>query len=305
MRSLEAQNLPNFAVLIGRNGAGKTQILEALDQGRASADHINQREIELHNIASFVPPDAGRTERNNNQLGMVTCTAYLSPPDGATSIEIARSIFEDFAKEIESGSGVQAREDFELNLRATVQRLPPFAVFGDSAQDSSYEKAIFEQVLNRLRSGNTGGRRTYSSNNPRTFNGSQASLISTAMKLAGKLPHELTRQDIMSASFIEGELLSNPLNEVFTTYRLNEFDWIIKKFQEAGNQSQFDELKEKYRNIYPPPWEKLREIMSELKSVSGENGLFDFEVSNPDNHELNLGNFHNFHFRATMTEPEL
>ena len=301
VENLTAENLPDFAVLIGRNGAGKTQILEALDQGIASIDHIDPREIELHNTASFVPPEDRQTDRNDSQLGTVTANAYLSPPDGTPPIETARGIFENFVNEMESNSGVQARKDFELNLRATIKDLPRFAIFGMSAQDSLYERTIFDRVLSRFGPRNTRHRRTHSSDLPKGFNGDQATLISTAMSLNGKLPHELNRQDITRAAFIEGHLISNPFNEVFTTYKLDEFHWIHTKFENSENSTPFNELREKYRRLYPPPWKKLREIMSEMRSKSGESGLFDFEFSDPDNHDLNVGNFHNFHFRTSMT----
>ena len=43
------------------------------------------------------------------------------------------------------------------------------------------------------------------------------------MKLAGKLPHELTRGDIMRASHREGETMSNSISEVFVTYKVDQF----------------------------------------------------------------------------------
>ena len=52
---LNTEELPDFAILIGRNGAGKTQLLEALKEGRAGIPGIGVDEIELYDMVSFHP----------------------------------------------------------------------------------------------------------------------------------------------------------------------------------------------------------------------------------------------------------
>ena len=53
IHAIEALELPDFAVLIGRNGAGKTQLLEALKIGNAQIAGIGNEDIELFNMGSF------------------------------------------------------------------------------------------------------------------------------------------------------------------------------------------------------------------------------------------------------------
>ena len=45
IESLKTEELPNFAVLIGRNGAGKTQLLAALKEGHAVMHSISVTDI--------------------------------------------------------------------------------------------------------------------------------------------------------------------------------------------------------------------------------------------------------------------
>ena len=54
--TLETEDLPDFAVLIGRNGAGKTQLLGALKEGLAAILGIGVDEIESYDMVSFGPP---------------------------------------------------------------------------------------------------------------------------------------------------------------------------------------------------------------------------------------------------------
>ena len=120
-----------------------------------------------------------------------------------------------------------------------------------------------------------------------------------AMKLTGKLPHELTHDDIMRASHYEGNTLSNSISAVFAAYRADQFIWAHKRIE--TERVDFAELITEYRTKYPPPWETLREILSAMRDAAGDNGLFNFDFSDPDDYELHMGNYEQFSFKAEMT----
>ena len=54
-------------------------------------------------------------------------------------------------------------------------------------------------------------------------------------------------------------------------------------------------------NRYTPPWITLREILTEMRIAAGDDGLFDFDFSDPEEHELHMGNYEQFSFKAEMT----
>lgn len=294
---LTTEDLPDFAVLIGRNGAGKTQLLDAFKQGMAKIPGISVNEVELYDMASFVPPNTGQAGRHANHFAQDTADAFLSPPRGQPPIETAKAIFDRFVIDIERHSGVQARYDFVRGLRDEVQRMPDFTVYSVNRPDSSYERILYERVLGPLNPGSTGRSSRSSSNQPNSFNGNQAALLSAAMKLTDKLLHELTRDDIMRASYFEGETLSNSVSAVFAAYRIDQFIWTHKRIE--TEDVSFAELITEYRIKNQPPWEKLREILSEMREATGGDGLFDF--SDPDEYELHMGNYERFAFTAVMT----
>ena len=296
---LATEDLPDFAVLIGRNGAGKTQLLDALKQGRAKIPGIGVNEVELYDMASFVPPNTGQAGRHANQFAQDTADAFLSPPRGQPPIETAKAIFDQFVLDIERNSGVQARYDFVRGLRDEVQRMPDFTVFRVNHPDSSYEKILYERVLGPLDPGSTGRSSRRSSNRTNSFNGNQAALLSATMKLTGKLLHELTRNDIMRASYFEGETLSNSISAVFAAYKIDQFIWTHQRIE--TEDVSFAELITEYRTNNQPPWEKLREILSEMREAAGDDGLFDFDFSDPDDDKLHMGNYERFSFTAAMT----
>lgn len=178
--------------------------------------------------------------------------------------------------------------------------MPDFTVYAEDYRDSPYKVALFEQVLLPLLPDENERQRRRSANLPKNqFYGNQAALISAAMKLKGKLPHELTHDDIMRAANYEGDIVSNSVSEVFTAYRVDQYTWAHKRIE--SERVDFSELIAEYRAAYPPPWETLREILSAMRDAAGEDGLFNFDFSDPDDNRLDMGNYERFTFKAVMT----
>ena len=299
--TLTTEELPDFSILIGRNGAGKTQLLYALKEGQAVIPDIGVDEIELYDMVSFQSPNSGAANRGANRFAQDTSDAYLlSPPGGQPPIETASAIFDQFASDIECESGAQARDDFERNLKDDIQHLPDFAVFGVDSREPSFKKTLYEQFLAPLTPKSTERQGRRSSDLPKNrFNGNKAALLSAAMKQTSKLPHELTHDDIMRASHYEGDTLSNSISAVFATYKVDQFIWAHRRIE--TELVGFDELITEYRTKYRPPWETLREILSDMREAAGDDGLFDFDFSDPDDYVLHMGNYERFTFIAEMT----
>ena len=289
--ALTTDELPDFAVLIGRNGAGKTQLLDALKEGTATIPGIHVNEIELYDMTSFRSPNSGGAGRGINQFAQRVADAYLiGKPGGQPPVEIAAEVFGQFTSDIEGSAGLEARDKFVRALRDETRGVTTLTTssFGDRA--SAYKTSLYEKVTH-LRNGEPRARRSVK----RTA----AALLGVAMRLGGKLAHELTRADIMRAAYFEGGTLANSLSEVFTGYKLDQFSWAHTRIE--TEHVSFADLISEYRTKHPPPWETLREILSAMRGAAGDDGLFDFDFSDPDDLELNMGNYENFSFRAAMT----
>ena len=185
-------------------------------------------------------------------------------------------------------------------LRDEIRQLPDFAVFLARAPTSPYKKALRERVVDPLDTENTKHQGNKSSKEPKkNFDGNPAVLLSTAMKLADKLPHELTYDDIMRASHYEGRTISNSISVVFAAHKLDQLIWAHNRIERES--ARFPDLIAEYRTTYPPPWGLLRNILSAMRDAAGDNGLFDFDFSDPEDHQLRLSNYEQFSFKAEMT----
>ncbi|MYD93237.1 MAG: ATP-binding protein [Chloroflexi bacterium] len=301
--SLNTENLPGFAVLIGRNGSGKTQLLSALAEGAARIGEIDVGGIEHYDMLSFHPPGVNVADRNANQFGRAVADQYFTAPSGAAApFDIATEIFDCAAEKFERTNGSQGRTEFEAALRAKIGKLPDYTVFLPEAGSAEcYEADLYERVMKPLDKPRSDNRRRAQGKRRDTgFDGNPAVLIGTAMRLSGKLPHELMRGDIVNAAYFEGATLSNTISEVFSAYKLDQFIWAHKRIEKEAGVS-FQELMGEYRSNHPPPWDALRDVLARMREEAGEDGLFDFEFSDPENHAIDIGNFEQFGFRAEMT----
>ncbi|MCY3646777.1 MAG: AAA family ATPase [Chloroflexi bacterium] len=298
IESLESDvELPDFAVLIGRNGTGKTQLLQAIRQGHAAVSGIAVEEVELFDMLTFRPPNTDRADRQGNYFARTTADDYLLAGSRDRSpVEAAEAVFDGAAGAIEDASGAGAREAFVRALRDEVGRIPDFEVLPSASTSgapdltSEYLRELHDAVLqplNSTRSDRQGGTAP-------GYDGNRAALLSMAMRLAGKLPHELTREDILSAGHLEGDLITNPLNTIFAEYVLDRYTWAHETVE--TKQIPYQDLIDAYTREHRPPWEALRDILAAMKEASGEDGLFDFAFSDPGDAALNMETYRRFGF---------
>ena len=300
IETLVAEELPDFAVLIGRNGAGKTQLLDALQQGSAVIPGVGVDEIEMYDLVSFRSSNTIAANRRANRFAIDTADAYLlGEPGQLPPIEIATELFESFLGEPERHSGTEGNDEFARTLREELRGLQDFVVFPLPNQlRTVYHEQLSGQVMARFL---PEPRRRRDQSPPKNrFNGNRAALLSMAMKVARKLPHELSRDDIMRAAHYEGDTIENTISQVFTSYKIDQFIWAHKEMEAAASPNYAD-LIANHRAKYPPPWTTLREVLSEMRDAAGDDGLFDFDFSDPDDYTLHMGNYERFSFKSEMT----
>ena len=93
--------------------------------------------------------------------------------------------------------------------------------------------------------------------------------------------------------------MSNSISEVFAAYKVDQFISAHKRIEKE--HVRFDELITEYQTENPPPWETLRAILSDMRDAAGDEGLFNFDFSDPDDFDLRVENYERFSFTAVMT----
>ena len=234
IKKLAPVDLPDFTVLIGRNGVGKTHLLEAIKAGHVSISGIPISEIEKYDIQSFQPTESERTGWGTAAFAQTTAEKYFSIPSDAANI--AKRVFLESLDELNPDDGVESPDQFEGAIRGNISKMQDFALFprmGGSKALSVYSQKIWDQVIRPL---SLGGDRQREAQ-VWSFGNNPARLVSMAMKLGGKLPHEINRNDILKAAHYEGGTVANTLSHVFTRYKVEQYSWAHTKGRRTDNKT--------------------------------------------------------------------
>lgn len=279
-------DLPNFAVLIGRNGVGKTQLLDAIANGHIVVPGVPKSEIEKYDINTFTTNDSHQISWGHCVFGDNTAERYYSEKSGPSLAETAKNIFSNTLKTFQIEEDSDRCRQFEEQLRSHVRKTPDFNYFpavGGNGPLSQYSKEIVDQVIRPLTRRQSASRSSRSGER-RTCNNDSAILLSLAMKLSGKLPHELRRDDLLSAVNYEGKTIENQLSRVFARYKVEQFIWAHTRSE--IRQDSIKELMSEYRQKTHPPWTVLRENLDRMRDASNDPELFNFHFSNPETDKI-------------------
>ena len=293
IKQLTVSELPDFTMLIGRNGVGKTQLLEAIQTGRMEVSGIPQSEIVLYNLDSFRPQDSKPSGWHEASLAEHAAEKYLSDGSKTAPAELAKGIFEETIRHFNLTDGSNDRRVFEDELRnaaADLWQLRDQAQKKISGALSSFSQRIHSDVLGPLQTTN---RRERESEN------AAASLVFLAMRLSRKLPHQITRDDILRAGNFEGDIIENTLSKLFTRYKVEQFSWAHTEGE--SNQESFQTLIERYRKENIPPWVILRQNLDRMHEAAGDPELFDFDFSDPEEDSINFASHSQYVFETKLT----
>ena len=269
IKEMDDFQLPNFAVVIGKNGVGKTRLLKAISAGSIEVLGVPPSGIEEYDITSFQPTDSGRGGWGHSTFFHLTVDRFLSSASGQSPADVAKGIYHDALESWELHDARKSILDFDESVRSIVRHIPDFTTLGKvEGKDavSNYVNLICSEVLNNLESG---GRNNQTTRTEQTgsFNNSPAALICQAMKLSGKLPHELSRRDILFASHYEGGTLTNQLSQIFSRYKAEQY--ALAHTESERCDKSVHQLLNEYFHDNIPPWRILRSNLDSLSVRPG------------------------------------
>ena len=312
--ALDSCELPDFAVLIGRNGVGKSQLLAGIADRQIDGTFHKSQSIEKYDVASFRPRSSEGGRYSRSLFAERTAQRFFGDSGGQSPSEIARVIFDSTIKRYDLASETHGRQEFERTLRSICAGSPDFRLIATIRASSvtselehvskaleDYSGEIIRRVVRPFSIKRQQTRSSRRQPEPRTdsYNNDPAILVSMAMKLAGKLAHEIDRNDILRAAHYEGDTIANTLSQTFTRYKAEQYSWAITE-SERG-QGDVGSLVGIYRRDNTPPWEILREVLASMRHAAGGEGVFDFEFTDPEGDRLNHADHTQYSFQIQMT----
>ena len=231
-----------------------------------------------------------------------TAEKYLDGTGGAAPSDLAEDIFRRVLETYGLEDDTEARRQFN-ELVAQAIDVPDFRQFGAMRVDgppqnvveavATYTREIAQQVIGPL------GTKRSGSQPAASFNNNPAILLSMAVKLARRLPHEIDRADILRAAHYEGVTIGNALSEVFIRYKGEQYSWAVTESERGRGDVQ--SLVARYQQENTPPWEILREVLDAMRETAGGEDVFNFEFTDPEDKRINYADHQQFSFETTLT----
>ena len=241
--ALDACDLPDFAVLIGRNGVGKTQLLSGIAGHNIRGAVHNSHTIEIYDFGSFRTGSSGGAGYSASLFAERTAQRFFGGTGSESPSALAHDIFHRTIERYGLAPGAHGRQEFDESVRSFISG-PDFQAFGAvrtslAASDlehaekaiEHYTREIADRVVEPLAPEKQGGKRR-----PDSYNNDPRILVSMAMKLAGKLAHEIDRKDILRAAHYPGNTIANTLSAAFTRYKAEQYSWAITE-SERGRET--------------------------------------------------------------------
>ena len=307
--TLDACELPDFSVLIGRNGVGKSQILSAIHERSIGGAVRKLDTIERYDFASFSIRSSERAGYGESLFAESTAQKFFVGKGSESPAALAHEIYERTKERYGLAPGVPGWQEFEnyirpIKIELDIQLIGTVTAEIQAQEQQHIGKAIREytkEILRRviLPLAPEQQRRNHSQQPRYRYNNDPALLVSMAMQLTGKLAHEIDRRDILRAAHYEGGTIANTISQAFTRYKAEQYSWAITE-SEFGKDD-VRSLIEAYRQDNKPPWEMLREVLADMRHAAGEEGIFDFDFTDPEGDRLSHATHTQYAFETKMT----
>jgi predicted ATP-binding protein involved in virulence len=276
-------DLPVFTVLTGINGAGKTHFLKSIKEGGITADNLLKDDILLFDPESFRMVENSSQEHdeqlsidwqifNGNVPSNTNTVLYKHKHISTDWILAAKEIFNDI---------------FDNDLANHYNFWPP-----DTNNPDKYEKYI--EYQDRIES------EIFEHPN---FNGFPTSIFDVFRKRRRAI-HTIEEEDFrLSLNYANSsrELLKTSISSVFSNYKIEQFLWAHRKFDEGTSQNVV-ELKKEFSRTRTPPWTLLNEILDEIHLAGEELSVFNFMLTDPSEETLSLTNYRGYRFAPILID---
>jgi energy-coupling factor transporter ATP-binding protein EcfA2 len=280
IQEFDKVKLPNFVVLTGLNGSGKTHLLKAINAGDCQLDDFRSDEIQYFNYQNFIA---------QNDSGQNTVIIEQMVRQGFDEFEqhflpTIKYIYQNLALEWR-----QSKNYSDANI------------FYENIQDfwkAKFRNRTQQEHLESYRLAITAWRET-PENIPKT---SQSPAIWSVIQKSSRPPHLIdqeTFRNLFQPIMDAGSILGFSLSTLFTKYKISEFNWCHNEFS-AGRAVSVQKLQSTYRSRTPPPWIAINDLLADMGRMAGARDTFRFEVTTPEDQTIQMEDVQNYTFLAQL-----
>lgn len=249
IKNFESVDIDDFSILTGKNGSGKTQLLQSLDSGHATIDSFTPDEVVYFNFSTF------KTTSNVFKTGQ-------------NRTEILRAAHANFKSQVQKFQTQYASlSDLELIKfeKILIDTTKPLLEIN---QDEVSDIAIWDKIMKYKECCNN------------IFNNNQMDSGSISiLKKSQNFMHDISRKEFLSEYISlssNNDLIVTELGVLFYDYQVTVFDERTELSNSAPKDTEIGEIEKKVQGKCNakfggvPPWEAINNILKSYSDMNHE-----------------------------------
>jgi len=302
IKNFNTVQLPDLTIITGLNGAGKTHLLKAIDEGHATIDSVPHANIKYYDSASFrVTVQQSLTsaeiiQQQNSAWQFLNTGSNKIKPRQTASSYFDQSFKAQTQVRDENGAVVETQN---VNFWEEATDDEKFIWVDDEYRDSGDKISTHRQdYRQKLKTG------LFNNQHFRAFQYHQN--IIKALKALNKPVHLVGEKEFKEA-FAPTNKNDNPLalsvSTIFTKYKISQYEWIHEQMDRLqDNAPKYSDLKSEFEQRYQKPWTVINKIIADIHAAGGSNNVFDFSITDPDNDIITITNFPTYRFNPQLKD---
>jgi len=259
IKKINEIDLPNFTVLTGLNGSGKTHILKGIRNQMIRCDNISNQSISLLSLEDLT----------SNQLKASTieanCKFFLQGKIAGETrwgSEIRKIYFKHLGHQ-------DAKEHHDL-LKVNINK-PIWKILKTEVDESLWEKIIEFKKEMQIDIFNSQEFKEFEFSNHIEESYKQFGIVSKSSGF-----HLASFINIIEAETLEA------LTKEFNDYNKLKEEYALGEFNKDERELRKDDYIKEYERNNPKPWDLFNECIESLRSTFKDSVIFNFQITSPD-----------------------
>ena len=285
IKPFEDVELPQFSIITGLNGSGKTHLLKAIDGGQCSIGSVHPQDVQYFSYVDFLAKTSPSLNAHQLRQQKDQAWAFWTGAAGNPKVNWKNS-----AQKI-------ASQHLSADLGLTDERLTrcweddPADTSAQASALASYREAINTQIF-----ANPNWRKL------QHWRNMQKAMIGTGLRL-----HVITRLEWDDRFVPYGDATGSPLSmgigAMFTDYMVKRYLAVHDQWELTDQKKSKAEMFREFEDKHPAPWVLVNEILDSIYRYA-DGSVFNFQVTTPEGQSLKLENWSGYTFQPMVVDRE-